>query len=168
MEIYINLRSVSFHIELFLLFYLDVVVADKAVPVRVNDTLFPTGKLIYNRTVSCSEKFEPGKFPAQTWTCKDMRVDGLRLAYGYNPSITKSHLCVETKGFNELAELCRKMMQGIGSEKKLWAAFVSNANCDYINEERLLLNMTQRGRYGWSKMKSGYGWIDTLHCMAVK
>lgn len=166
---YTPLRTISMHIGLFLLFYLEyVLAADKAAQVRLDDKPFPTGRKIHNRTLTCSEQFEPGKFAAQTWTCKDMRVDGLRLAYGYNPSITKSHLCVETKGFNELAELCRRMMQEIGSEKKLWAAFVTNANCDYISEERFLLNMTGPGRFGWSKMKSGYGWIDTLHCMAVK
>ena len=53
------------------------------------------------------------------------------MAYGYNPSfIAENHKCTETKGFDELGEVCRKMMNEIGSTKKLWVALV-----------RLLLNI---------------------------
>ena len=52
------------------------------------------------------------------------RVDSLRMAYGYN-FIAKNHKCAETKGFDELGEVCRRMMYEIGSTKKLWVALVS-------------------------------------------
>ena len=52
------------------------------------------------------------------------RVDKLRMAYGYN-FIAKNHLCQETKGFDELGEVCRRMMREIGSTKRLWVALVS-------------------------------------------
>jgi len=45
---------------------------------------------------------------------------------------------------------------------------VSNATCSYINEPRFLLNMTGVKRYDWHPMTAGYGWIDTLQCMAVR
>ena len=58
--------------------------------------------------------------------CSCFRVDDLRMAYGYNPSfIAESHKCTETKGYDELGEVCRKMMDEIGSNKKLWVAMVS-------------------------------------------
>lgn len=53
------------------------------------------------------------------------RVDGHRMAYGYNPSMTKDNKCGETEGLDELAEVCREMMRKIGAKKELWAAFVS-------------------------------------------
>ena len=45
---------------------------------------------------------------------------------------------------------------------------VANATCDYIDESRVMLNMTQSGGFQWDSMPQGYGWIHTLQCMAVK
>ena len=49
----------------------------------------------------------------------------MRMGYGYNPSITKDNKCQETKGRDELAEVCRQMMQAFETSYTLWAAFVS-------------------------------------------
>lgn len=42
---------------------------------------------------------------------------------------------------------------------------VSNASCDYIEEKRVMLNLNLDGYY-WKKMDPGYGWIETLQCVA--
>jgi len=47
------------------------------------------------------------------------------MAYGYNPDIIKDDKCTETKGFDELAQVCRKMMEAIDANTQLWAAVVS-------------------------------------------
>ena len=39
----------------------------------VSDKAFTSGLIIYGRNVTCSSDHEPGEFPSQTWTCKDMR-----------------------------------------------------------------------------------------------
>lgn len=46
------------------------------------------------------------------------------MAYGYNPEVIKDDKCTETKGFDELAEVCRRMMASIDANTQLWAAFV--------------------------------------------
>ncbi|XP_052250541.1 uncharacterized protein LOC127857871 isoform X1 [Dreissena polymorpha] len=162
----------AFNIGILLLFYLNVIDSDKpedTLEARFPDKAFPSGMMIYNKTIECSVDHQPGQFPAQTWTCKDMRVGGLRLAYGYNEAILKDNdKCKETGGRNELAEICRQMMDRIGSKKELWAAFVTNATCGRLDEKRFLLNMTGVNQYSWDQMNPGYGWIYTLRCMAVK
>ncbi|XP_052762788.1 uncharacterized protein LOC128205296 [Mya arenaria] len=168
----VNFLCVFLNIGIILLFYLNVICTENAVvevEQRYADKQFPKGLKIHNKTITCSEDHEPGQFPAHTWTCRDMRVDGLRMAYGYNPVIIKSDdKCRETDGRNELSEVCRRMMAQIGSNKQLWAAFVTNATCGRINEKRFLLNMTGPDQYSWNQMKPGYGWIYTLRCMAVR
>ncbi|XP_060588188.1 uncharacterized protein LOC132743652 [Ruditapes philippinarum] len=93
-------------------------------------------------------------------------VNGMRMGYGYNPSITKDNRCQMTNG-DELTEVCRQMMQGFQSSYNIWAAFVTNATCNFINEKRVFLNMTGPNIYKWEEMKPGYGWIDTLRCTAL-
>lgn len=56
----------------------------------------------------------------------------MRMAYGYNPSITKDNKCQETNGRDELAEVCRRMMHAIGASYTLWVAFVSSTNFDCL------------------------------------
>lgn len=45
------------------------------------------------------------------------------MAYGLYEGIDTK--CTETKGFDELAELCRQMMRSIEVKRTLWAAIVS-------------------------------------------
>lgn len=156
-------------IGLFLIFYLQLSSSDEVLHYRVEDKPFPSPLVIHSRKVHCSQDdHSPGMFPAFTWTCKDMRVDGMRMAYGYNPSITKDNKCQETNGRDELAEVCRRMMHAFGASYTLWAAFVTNATCNFINEKRVFLNLTGPNMYEWEVMKPGYGWIDTLRCTAVQ
>ncbi|KAL4218021.1 hypothetical protein ACF0H5_022759 [Mactra antiquata] len=136
---------------------------------RLPDKPFPFPITIHGKNVTCvnETKHIPGLYPAQTWTCEDMRVDGRRLAYGYNPSITKDKMCGETQGFDELSEVCRDLMRQMEAKKELWAAFVTNATCEYIDEPRYMLNFKGSGTYTWFSMDKGNGWIYTLRCMAV-
>lgn len=52
------------------------------------------------------------------------RIDGKRLAYGLYPGLAHAE-CSETKGFDELAQICHVLMNSFGAQKTLWAAFVS-------------------------------------------
>ncbi|KAK3598528.1 hypothetical protein CHS0354_005809 [Potamilus streckersoni] len=145
------------------------VLCDEPSTFRFKDKSFPNVTLVYGLNVTCDmEKQKPGNFPSQTWTCTDMRVNGSRMAYGYYPNfIGVTNKCTETRGFDELGEVCRAMMRGIDVTKDLWVAYASNAKCDFIDEMRLMLNMTKTG-YRWDVMKAGYGWIETLQCMAIR
>ncbi|CAC5425425.1 unnamed protein product [Mytilus coruscus] len=131
---------------------------------RFPDRSFPNHNLIYERNVTCGEHSK-GSFPSQTWTCADVKVNNLRMAYGLYEGIDTK--CTETKGFDELAELCRQMMRSIEVKRTLWAAIVSNASCDYHNENRVLLNRTKEN-FVWHDMTSGFGWIHTIQCMAMR
>lgn len=119
---------------------------------------------IYDMEVTCG-KHRPGMFPSQTWTCNDIRVNGMRMAYGYYPGLGADTRCTESGGFDELRQLCYKLMESIASNRQLWGAQVSNASCDYIEEKRVMLNLNLDGYY-WKKMDPGYGWIETLQCVA--
>uniref|UniRef100_K1QBL4 Uncharacterized protein n=1 Tax=Magallana gigas TaxID=29159 RepID=K1QBL4_MAGGI len=92
-------------------------------------------------------------------------VNGMRMAYGYYPGLGADTRCTESGGFDELRQLCYKLMESIASNRQLWGAQVSNASCDYIEEKRVMLNLNLDGYY-WKKMDPGYGWIETLQCVA--
>ncbi|KAJ8322218.1 hypothetical protein KUTeg_000689, partial [Tegillarca granosa] len=49
-------------------------------------------------------------------------VDGMRLAYGLYPGLGVDDKCTETKGFDDVTELCLVMMDAIDIKKELWAA----------------------------------------------
>ena len=131
---------------------------------RFLDKSFPSRNLIYDKNVTCGE-YSHGNFPSYTWTCSDIRVNNLRMAYGLYEGMDKK--CTETKGFDELAELCRMMMKSVEINKNLWAAMVSNASCEFHNENRVLLNRTIEN-FVWHDMPPGYGWIHTIQCMAER
>lgn len=119
---------------------------------------------VCGRTVSCGQH-RPGLFPTETWTCNDIRVDGMRIAYGYYPGLGADTKCTETGGFDELRELCRRMLLSVAFEGKLWGAQVSNATCDFTEDTRVTLNMVIGG-FEWQEMGSGHGMIETLQCTA--
>ncbi|KAL5013837.1 hypothetical protein ScPMuIL_008107 [Solemya velum] len=148
------------------------------VDINLADTLyfqgkpFPEGLSIYGRNLTCGEH-KQREFVSETWTCMDMRVNKVRMAYGYYPSIGDDNKCTETRGNNEIAELCRSVMETLGVEKQLWAAYVNKASCDLLRENRVMLNMTvgldsHHKEYFWEDMSPGYGWLHTLQCMAVR
>ncbi|XP_048727780.1 uncharacterized protein LOC125645880 [Ostrea edulis] len=119
---------------------------------------------IYDMNVTCGNH-RPGMFPSQTWTCNDIRVNGMRMAYGYYPGLGADTRCTESGGFDELRQLCHKLMESIASNRQLWGAQVSNASCDYTEENRVMLNLSKSGYY-WKTMDPGYGWMETLQCVA--
>ena len=53
------------------------------------------------------------------------RVDGMRMAYGYYPGLGADSKCTESGGFDELRQLCYKLMESIASNRQLWGAQVS-------------------------------------------
>lgn len=55
----------------------------------------------------------------------------MRLAYGLYPGLGVDDKCTETKGFDDVTELCLVMMDAIDIKKELWAALVSTPNNVY-------------------------------------
>lgn len=119
---------------------------------------------VYDKQVTCGQH-RPGLFPTETWTCNDIRVDGMRIAYGYYPGLGADTKCTETGGFDELRELCRKLLQSVTFNGKLWGAQVSNATCKYTTDIRVTLNLVIGG-YEWQELGPGHGMIETLQCTA--
>lgn len=77
----------------------------------------------------------PHPFPPQkqkTWedfwnnslTLFFFRVNGMRMAYGYYPGLGADTRCTESGGFDELRQLCYKLMESIASNRQLWGAQV--------------------------------------------
>ncbi|XP_070208298.1 uncharacterized protein [Littorina saxatilis] len=86
------------------------------------------------------------------------RVDGLRLAYGYYPGWGVDENCQETKGMQELAQLCKLMLRTEDKHKELYGAIVNNATCRYTEKSKR--------RHVWKLMPSGgNGWLSSLSCM---
>lgn len=52
------------------------------------------------------------------------RVNGMRMAYGYYPGLGADTRCTESGGFDELRQLCYKLMESIASNRQLWGAQV--------------------------------------------
>ena len=49
----------------------------------------------------------------------------MRMAYGYYPGLGADSKCTESGGFDELRQLCYKLMESIASNRQLWGAQVS-------------------------------------------
>lgn len=140
----------------------------------VSDNSFPPWTMVHSKNITCGP-ITPGlKFPAQTWTCADAKVDGQRLAYGLYPDISVDPKCMSTHGLDELAEVCLAMMRAMDVFKPLWAAFITEATCDYHNSPRRYLNRTKSETsedevsYSWVNLNAGNGWVHTFKCMAYK
>ncbi|XP_033727853.1 uncharacterized protein LOC117317163 isoform X1 [Pecten maximus] len=133
----------------------------------VPDHSFPSWTMVHNKNVTCGT-IKPGlKFPSQTWTCADARVDGYHLAYSLYADIGVDRKCVETRGLDELAEVCLAMMREMDVHKPLWAALVTNATCGYHEGKRGYLKKVREG-FEWVDMQSGHGAMYTFRCMAEK
>ncbi|XP_022288593.2 uncharacterized protein LOC111100789 [Crassostrea virginica] len=129
----------------------------------ITDKAFPN-VTVYDRQITCGQH-RPGLFPTETWTCNDIRVDGMRIAYGYYPGLGADSKCTETGGFDELRELCRQLLTFVAFDGKLWGAQVSNATCEKTTDTRVTLNLVLEG-YEWQELGPGHGMIETLQCTA--
>ncbi|KAK7091434.1 uncharacterized protein [Littorina saxatilis] len=133
--------------------------------VRFKDIPFQQKTKILNKTITCGDGTW-GKFTTLTYTCDDIKVDGLRLAYGYYPGWGVNENCQETKGAQELAQLCKLMLRTEDKHKELYGAIVNNATCRYTEAERLMFTKKSKRRHVWKLMPSGgNGWLSSLSCM---
>ncbi|XP_013378625.1 uncharacterized protein LOC106150397 isoform X2 [Lingula anatina] len=139
--------------------------------VRFEDKPFDTSILVHGRTVSCNGSIPKGRFAGPTWTCADIKVDGLRLSYGfisYESGVGQSerHCDANTDNLtNDYAQLCREMMavqKDVGREP-FWSAFISDGSCGALPEKRMRF-LKDRGRV-WHVMDPGRGYVRTLQCM---
>ncbi|XP_014787318.1 uncharacterized protein LOC106881444 [Octopus bimaculoides] len=167
--------SVTFILSI-LLFYAYTLVslteADKLPSDRYHDKSFLPTSLIYNRKVSCGN-MTPGVYTSRTWTCSNIRVDGRKIAFGHYPVKSphvKNH-CFDTNGTDDIGGICLGLMKHVNESAKLWAASVTNATCDYTEEERVLLTFnasdSENHKYIWKDLPGGSGWIETLHCLTL-
>ncbi|XP_041360815.1 uncharacterized protein LOC121377038 [Gigantopelta aegis] len=130
---------------------------------RKHDSPFKKNTILFGRNVSCSPDFEKGMFPFKTYTCADIRVDGLRLAYGYYDGMGVSERCQETGGKHEFAELCRRLLFHMEGDVPLHSVYVPKASCEKLAEPRVILTRTEKG-YKWKDMGHGNGYVLKLQC----
>ncbi|XP_064597241.1 uncharacterized protein LOC135463748 [Liolophura sinensis] len=126
------------------------------------DTSFPVFNKVMGRNITCDAHI-PGEYPGPTWTCADMRVDGLRVAYGYHPRVSVSGFCTDTGGRENLGAICRGLLWANQITKTFWAASVSEATCATTEQKRAIVIEEDRDFY-WKDFKSGRGWMITIHC----
>ncbi|XP_076456467.1 uncharacterized protein LOC143290825 [Babylonia areolata] len=122
--------------------------------------------MILNRTVTCGGGTW-GVFSARTYTCDDIKVDGLRLAYGYYPGMEVSDKrCQETEGRQELTRLCKHLLKYVEKRHKgFYGVFVNNATCGYSEKQRLMFIKNTRRSHKWVNLGPGYGWLSSISCM---
>ncbi|XP_076438107.1 uncharacterized protein LOC143277205 [Babylonia areolata] len=133
--------------------------------VRFEDIPFQRETKILNKTVTCGER-NWGKFTTLTYTCDDIRVDGLRLAYGYYPGWGVDETCQETGGKQELAQLCRFLLQSTDLyQQDFYGVFVNNATCSRTSEKRYMLEKQSSLQHQWTLMDPGHGWLSSISCM---
>ncbi|KAL8582570.1 hypothetical protein ACOMHN_055580 [Nucella lapillus] len=120
---------------------------------------------ILNKTVTCGDR-NWGKFTTLTYTCDDIKVDGLRLAYGYYPGWGVDETCQETGGKQELAALCQLMLQSTDRYyQDFYGVFVNNATCAQTREKRYMLEKVSAHYHKWTMMEPGNGWLSSISCM---
>ncbi|XP_064652768.1 uncharacterized protein LOC135503229 isoform X2 [Lineus longissimus] len=132
----------------------------------IQDKSFPSSTILFGRNVTCGEH-KPGLFPSRTWSCTDIKVDGLRLSFTYMPGLgAAKRECGETKGRNDLAALCNHLLLAQGIEETLWSAFVSQASCHLSQGQRILLRNTSK-IHEWRTEEEGKGYIKSIQCMVI-
>ncbi|GAB1598062.1 uncharacterized protein LOC115210716 [Argonauta hians] len=168
--------SVTFIMSI-LLFYAYTLVsltqADTLPSDRFHDKPFLPVNVIYNRKVSCGDII-PGIYTSRTWTCSNIRVDGRKIAFGHYPLKSRhvKNQCFDTNGTDDIGGICLGLMKLVNESAKLWAASVTNATCDYTEEDRVLLTFnssdSENLKYVWKDLPGGSGWIETLHCLTLR
>lgn len=138
---------------------------------RKPDTLFANWTELAGRNVTCDNwKHPPVKFPSDTWSCYNIRVDGRRLRYWYIPGFGAETHCSDGKkkndGLNDVAALCRAMLKAHGISRELWTAYVNDASCRRSNKERFVFRQVN-GKYKFDTFPSGHGYIILLRCMTA-
>ncbi|KAL8561516.1 hypothetical protein ACOMHN_057210 [Nucella lapillus] len=129
------------------------------------DIPFQTETRVLNKTITCAGN-RWGTFPSLTYTCDDIRVDGLRLAYGYYPGWGVKETCQETEGRQELTNLCQRMLRGVDPPgKEIYGVFVNNATCRRTDQSRYMLTRRGKQRHKWVRLGPGNGWLSSISCM---
>ncbi|XP_074656560.1 uncharacterized protein LOC141909821 [Tubulanus polymorphus] len=153
-------------IVLFIVGFIIILIAENYAKEYTNrpDNSFPSTNLVANHHVTCGDHL-PGMFPSKTWTCNDFKVEGKRLSYGYLPGFgATDRNCEEDNGRNDIAAICRHLLQNLGITDPLWGAFVSNMSCEKSPEERLIFRNTSK-YHQWMQEDAGHGYVLTLQCM---
>lgn len=145
------------------------------VPARKPDLLFNAWTVLHGHNVTCDGVADSEyRFPAETWSCYNMRVDGLRLRSYYK--LSSSDCTDDEKGRNDLGALCRQLLEAHKIRSELWAALiVKNPPCNNSDGERMMFLKTNASyeettnrSYEWVKYKAGKGYIQTLRCMLMQ
>lgn len=146
----------------------------RALAEGIRDSPFPEVTVLFHRKVTCNNTAKSENvYPSETWSCKDMRIDGHRMRYWYH---VPDHDCTdapESFGFykegrkNDVAGLCLAMLKANNIHKPLRAAFIHEPSCGHSGAERMLLiqnNSVPEG-YEWQAFPAGKGYMRTLRCM---
>ncbi|KAL8596992.1 hypothetical protein ACOMHN_050091 [Nucella lapillus] len=94
----------------------------------ISDIPFQRRTTILNKTVTCGGSTW-GVFSSRTYTCDDIMVEGLRLAYGYYPGMeVRDKSCQETEGRQELTRLCKHLLKHVEKRHRgFYGVFVSQS-----------------------------------------
>lgn len=141
-----------------------------AIPDRKADLLFSPETSIRGRLVTCDNVSDADyRFPAETWSCYNMRIDGYRLRSYFTLEVkTNAHCTDDVTGKNDLAALCRELLAAHHIQGELWAALiVKNPSCGESEDERMMF-LKEDKAYEWVKYKAGKGFIHTLRCMLME
>lgn len=138
---------------------------------RKPDKLFANWTALSGRNVTCDNGKHPDvKFPADTWSCYNIRVDGRRLRYWYIPGFGAETHCSDGKkkndGLNDIAALCRALLKAHGITRELWTAYVNDASCSHTKKLRVVFRKLN-GKYQFETFPAGRGYILLLRCMTV-
>ncbi|XP_076456581.1 uncharacterized protein LOC143290908 [Babylonia areolata] len=141
------------------------VVSEEESVFRQKDIPFERESKVMNKTVTCGEK-NWGVFPFLTYTCDDIKVNGLRLAYGYYPGWGVDENCQETEGPQELTMLCKLLLRtAIKHYNHFKGIVVNNATCRRTEKKRYRFVKRAKRRYKWEVVEPGHGWLSSLSCM---
>ncbi|KAK2171855.1 hypothetical protein NP493_1019g00041 [Ridgeia piscesae] len=137
--------------------------------VKLFDKLFAKLTVLSGRNVTCdSTEHRDVKFPADTWSCYNIRVNGRRLRYWYIPGFGAETHCSDGKkkndGLNDIAALCRALFKAHDIKRNLWTAYVNDASCRHSTKERVVFRKLN-GKYQFDTFPAGRGYILLLRCM---
>lgn len=133
------------------------------------ENLFNNRSYLEELAVTC-ENGQPSPtdlYPAHTWTCHNMRINGLRLMHVF-PAGFSGGGCGDDLGnrySNQVHELCAAMLKLHSVDHKLWTAMVQDATCKDTESYPRMMFVKRPGGFRWKQVLPGKGYAQSLRCM---
>ncbi|ELU09491.1 hypothetical protein CAPTEDRAFT_223673 [Capitella teleta] len=135
---------------------------------------FPNSTVVLKRNVTCDGASPlTNVYPSETWSCRDMRIDGYRMRYWYRTGTDQP--CTDappkfdanmTYRNNDESGLCRELLKANNIVKPLSVAYVHDPSCSHSVQQRIILEKNlKKGHLNWKVVGAGPGYMRTLRCM---